>query len=188
MKKSVPIFLIVLSFFSSCSKEDKTNGNITNKVLTLKVDYLTNTFEGGKETSYPVNSSTFTITSQYIFPGDFGNLKLKYQELNEIIFDGDIIWMGRGNIKYPQNMLPANQFDSVATTNIVMPTAGFQNVFNPNNHAFEYTPIWFAVQKLVKVRDYLNANPNTAVKLFLYTPSVGAGIPADWDWIIFMKN
>jgi len=45
-----------------------------------------------------------------------------------------------------------------------------------------------SVQSLVKVREYLSKNPKTPVKLFLYTPSVGAGNPEDWDWIIFLKN
>ena len=188
MNKSIILIFSIFCLFS-CSRKNKevlTENN--NKVLMLKVDYLTNTFEGGKETSYPTNTSTFTITNQYVAPADFGNLKLKYQELNEIIFDGDIIWMGTGEIKQPQNILPATQFNSVVTYDIVNPTAGFENIFNRGNHTYDYSPIWLSVQGLVKVRDYLKSNPNGTVKIFLYRPSVGGGDPADWDWIIFMKN
>ena len=63
-----------------------------------------------------------------------------------------------------------------------------ENVFNPNNSTYNYNEIWTSVQSLVKVRQYLNSNPNATVKLFLYTPSVGIGNPAEWDWIIVMKN
>ncbi len=188
MNKSIILIFSIFCLFS-CSKNNKeVLTENSNKVLMLKVDYLTNTFEGGKETSYPTSTSTFTITNQYVAPADFGNLKLKYQELNEIIFDGDIVWAGIGEIKQPQNILPATQFSSVVTNDIANPTAGFQNILDPNNQTVDYSPIWLSVQGLVKVREYLKSNPNATVKIFLYTPSVGGGDPADWDWIIFMKN
>jgi hypothetical protein len=44
------------------------------------------------------------------------------------------------------------------------------------------------VQNLVKVRQFLQSNPNQIVKLFLYTPSVGMGDPLEWDYFIFLKN
>lgn len=192
MKKSLSAILIVFGLLTSCSKEEETitkeNVPTTNKVLMLKVDYLTSTFEGGKETTYPTNSSTFTISKQYDPPVDFGNIKLTYKELNETLFDGTIIWMGSGGMNYPQNLILANQFNSVASTDTKNPSAGFQNVFNPNNQNYDYTPIWLSVQKLQKVREYLQSNPKESVKIFLYTPSVGVGNPAEWDWILFMKN
>ncbi len=154
----------------------------------LKVDYLTNTFEGGKELGFSNTTASFTISNQYLPPSDFGSLKLKYQELNETLFEGTIIWMGLGQIYFPQNILAANQFTSVTTTDIVYPANGFQNVFNPSNQVYDYTNAWLSVQRLVKVREYLKSNPAGSVKIFLYTPSVGIGNPAEWDWIIFMKN
>jgi len=148
MNKNIFFIAVVICLFSSCEKNDDLSkkGSTANKVLLLKVDFLTNTFEGG------------------------------------------IIWAGRGIINQPQNILPASQFDTVTTADIVNPTAGFENIFNLNNTVFDYALVWSSVQRLVKVREYLNANPNATVKLFLYTPSVGAGNPADWGWIIFMKN
>jgi hypothetical protein len=41
---------------------------------------------------------------------------------------------------------------------------------------------------ILKVRQYLISNPTGVVHLYLYTPSVGFGNPADWKWIILMKN
>ncbi|MDB5209373.1 MAG: hypothetical protein JWQ30_200 [Sediminibacterium sp.] len=186
MKKILFSILPIFCLFLSCSKKD--DGPRENKILMLKVDYLTNTFEGGKETIYPTSPLTFTLSPQYKEPADFGNLKIQYKELNEILFDGDIIWMGTGRIKTPQNMLPASQFEKVTAADIVNPMVGFQNIFNPYNGVFDYTPIWLSIQRLVKVREYLNANPNAEIKLFLYTPSLGGGDSAEWDWIIFIKN
>lgn len=181
---------LILSLISCSNDNDETSNSTTNSnnVLLLKVDYNTNLFEGGKELTFANTTSNMTITNQYVSPGDFGSIKLIYQELNETLFDGTIVWAGLGQMNYPQNLLNANQFDRVMTADYVTPISGFENVFNPNNSTYNYNEIWTSVQSLVKVRQYLNSNPNATVKLFLYTPSVGIGNPSEWDWIIIMKN
>lgn len=191
MKTKIVIFTSIFLTLISCSNvNDETILPTTNpnKVLILKVDYNTNQFEGGKELSFSNTATTMTVTNEYVAPADFGSIKLKYQELNEKLFDGTIVWNGVGQINYPQNLLNATQFDRVITTDYVTPSAGFENVFNPNNITYNYNEVWTSVQSLVKVRQYLISNPNASVKLFLYTPSVGVGNPAQWDWIIIMKN
>lgn len=191
MKKILFIIFIFVSLFSSCTDENSTPAENTtqpNKVLLLKVDYLTNTFQGGKETTYTENSNSFTISHQSVPAGDFGNIKLKYDEINQILFDGDIIWMGLGQIHYPQNMLAANQFEAVLTADIVFPSTSFNHILPQSNLSNNYNQVWMAVQNLVKVRQYLISNPTGVVHLYLYTPSVGVGNPADWKWIILMKN
>lgn len=181
---------LILSLISCSNDNDETSNSTTNSnnVLLLKVDYNTNLFEGGKELTFANTTSNMTITNQYVSPGDFGSIKLIYQELNETLFDGTIVWAGLGQMNYPQNLLHENQFDRVETADYVTPISGFENVFNPNNSTYNYNEIWTSVQSLVKVRQYLNSNPNATVKLFLYTPSVGIGNPSEWDWIIIMKN
>jgi hypothetical protein len=191
MKTKFLSFTVFILTLISCSKENTRQASSTtssNNVLVLKVDYNTNQFEGGKEMTFTDTSSNMSITNQYVAAGDFGSIRLKYQELNEILFDGTIVWAGLGQVNYPQNLLNANQFDRVMTTDYVTPVSGFENVFNPDNTVYNYNAIWTSVQNLVKVRQYLYSNPNATVKLFLYTPSVGFGNPADWDWFIFMKN
>ncbi|MBP6127352.1 hypothetical protein [Flavobacterium sp.] len=191
MKKLLFILFIFVSLFSSCTEENAPvteTTNEPNKVLLLKVDYLTNTFQGGKETTYTENSNSFTISHQSIPAVDFGNIKLKYDEINQILFDGDIIWMGLGQIHHPQNMLTANQFEAVLTADIVFPSTSFNHILPQSNLSNNYNQVWMAVQNLVKVRQYLISNPTGVVHLYLYTPSVGVGNPADWKWIILMKN
>ncbi len=177
-------------FIVSCSKDDINDDikNDHNGVLLLQVDYLENSFEAGKELTFLDSTLTFTIEKEYDPPGDFGNIKLIYKELQETLFDGTIIWLGLGEMNFPSNLKPATQFDVVLTQDFVMPRAGFEDVFNPGNQTYDYEEVWQSVQNLVKVRAYLKSNPNSSVKLFLYTPSVGIGNPADWDWIIFVKN
>jgi hypothetical protein len=191
MKKLLFILFIFVSLFSSCSEENaptEETQNEPNKVLLLKVDYLTNTFQGGKETTYTENSNSFTISHQSVPATDFGNIKLKYDEINQILFDGDIIWMGLGQIHHPQNMLTANQFEAVLTADVVFPSTSFNHILPQSNLSNNYNQVWMAVQNLVKVRQYLISNPTGVVHLYLYTPSVGFGNPADWKWIILMKN
>lgn len=191
MKTKFLTFTLIILSLVSCSTEDNqtifppTN---PNNVLVLKVDYNTNLLEGGIELAFTNTTSNMTVTNQYVPPGDFGSIKLMYQELNEPLFEGTIVWNGLGEMNYPQNLLNANQFDRVMTADYVTPISGFENVFNPNNTTYNYNLIWDSVQNLVKVRQYLISNPNATVKIFLYTPSVGFGNPAEWDWIIIMKN
>ncbi len=155
--------------------------------MLLKVDYITNTFEGGKELTFSEPTPTFTITTDYKSPGDFGSIKLIYKELNEKLFDGTIIWMGKGQISFPTQLIEPKEFSVIKTYDILYPV-GFENIFDPNNQTYDYTPMWLKVQHLAKVREYLKSNPKAKAKIFLYTPSVGVGNPADWDWIIILKN
>lgn len=197
MKKGIYFSLLLVLFLYSCEEIEKENLtdnqkenfiDTQNQVLMLKVDYLTNKFEGGKELTFSKPAASFSIENQYNAPADFGNIKLVYKELNETLFDGSIVWMGKGVIKYPESILTADKFENVLTYDFVYPNQGFLNVFNPSNQEYDYNTIWSSVQGLVKVRQYLKSNKNTKVQLFLYTPSVGIGNPADWDWIIFVKN
>lgn len=191
MKSNYLIILTLAFILFSCSKEEdetiipEVN---QNNVLILKVDYNTNAFEGGKELTFATTSPTMTVSNQYVQPADFGSLKLIYSELNETIFDGTIVWNGLGQMNFPQNMLPANQFEYVLTADYIVPASGFENVFNPDNTNYNYEPMWISIQGLVKVREYMQSNPTATVKVFLYTPSVGFGNPEEWDWIVILKN
>jgi hypothetical protein len=42
--------------------------------------------------------------------------------------------------------------------------------------------IWMEIADLAIVSEYMNAQ--LQVGLYLYTPSVGIGNPADWDWFV----
>ncbi|RZJ71215.1 hypothetical protein [Flavobacterium sp.] len=189
-------FLLLACFVAtlfSCSSDDSgqpaDSDPITgNKLLMLRVDYQTNQFEGGKEFAFEQPATTFTVTSEYQEPGDFGWVKLYYDELDTKIFDGEIHWMGLGQLHFPESFEPASSFEHVLTNDFVTPQNGYENVFNPSGIAYDYEVPWSHVQGLVKVRQYLEANPTATVKIFLYTPSVGIGNPADWDWFILVKN
>ena len=182
------MLLFLLMGITGCKKEKDSDeisiDTETKKVLMLNVDYTTNKFMGGKELEFSQNSETFTITIEYKSPSDFGYLKLYYEEIDELIFFGTITWMGLGKMIFPQDLLGANQFKVVNTKDNLFPKNGFENIF-PNEFDIK---AWYAVQNLVKTREYLYSNPEQTVKVFLYTPSVGMGNPKDWYWVIYLKK
>lgn len=191
--KKILLSVTVALFLSACSSDDGKNADANllpvaqNKVLLLKVDYTTNQFECGKELEFEGESDAFNVSVDYQQPNDFGNIRIVYNDLDEKLFEGSIHWMGLGNISFPENLIPANGFAFVDTEDFAI-CAGIENVFNPQNQEFDYSPVWNSIQGMVKVREYLQSNPTATVKLFLYTPSVGVGNPEEWDWIVMLKN
>ncbi len=162
--------------------------NETNNVLLLTVDYMSNAFEGGVEFNFTEASDDFDLILEYVLPGDFGSIKLIYDNIDEVLFDGTIHWMGLGERTFPETLQPADSFQGTLVLNYVYPQNGIEDIFNPMEETFDYERVWGAIQYLIKVREYVEHNPEAQVKLFLYTPSVGVGNPYDWYWVIFMKR
>jgi hypothetical protein len=119
MKAKVLFLVLLASVVISCNSDNSQDLNPVNAVLMLQVDYTTHTFEGGKEFNFPEQTGTFTITNEYVSPGDFGSIKLFYSELNETLFYGTIIWMGSGKILYPEKWSSADDFKKALEKNLV---------------------------------------------------------------------
>ncbi|MDO5523013.1 MAG: hypothetical protein Q4G48_03095 [Bacteroidia bacterium] len=188
MRKAKILLLLMAALLLGCASDNlDLEEEAPNQVLMLKVDYETNTFEGGTEFKFPTQTTSFTIENEYVPPGDFGSVKLIYKELGESLFFGTIHWMGTGEMTFPEKLEPAHSFKHVDTYDLRYPS-GYEDVFNPDNRELDYKKAWLSVQGLVKAREYLAANPNQKAKMFLYTPSVGAGNPKDWYWVIYMKK
>lgn len=190
--KKVLLSLILIGLVFSCNNDDDSETeNHTNKVVLLKVDFINNIFEGGKELEFSP-ASDFTISTTYNSPGDFGDIQLYYQELDEMIFDGTIIWAGLGARSYPTEIDLPNTFP-ILNDELPLPNIDrFENViydefaYYPDN--IEYSNIWNSINNLEVVSEYLDSNPNGKIHLFLYTPGVGIGDPDYWDWYIYLKN
>ena len=184
---------------NSCDTEDSNTALemeledpvVINKVALLQVDFLTYNFEGGTELEFEDNAN-FTITNEYLSPGDFGFIKLYYEEVDQLMFEGSIIWLGRGERSYPEMMEPSSDFPTEPNEFPLPPEEDFEIVaFGDSSNYPNPIPsnlIWEAIDNLTLVKDYRSANPAANINLFLYRPSVGIGDPADWDWIILLKN
>lgn len=183
------LFLLVSSVLFSCKKGQIVDEH--SKVVLLKVDYLSSNFEGGTELKFP-RAKDFTIAASYKAPGDFGSVQLFYKEVNEKIFDGSIIWMGTGAISYPVSFTEAKKFSTIAAPLPVPDENSFDLVIYESRAyyppAIDYGKIWTAISSLQIVSDYRKSNPKGKINLFLYTPSVGVGNPADWDWFVILNN
>ncbi len=199
MKNLVCILLFAVSF-SFCKKQPKTEEPVeniippkpvtpTNKMQLLIVDYETGVFEGGKEINLSqtmITGDSIPLKIDYKAPGDFGNIKIFHKLSNDLLFDGDIIWMGRGEIKYPSSFDSSSTFIQINTALVLPDSSRFQKVFDTGFGPINTTKIWSAINQLKVVQNYLPYNKN--VGLFLYTPSVGMGNPAEWDWFVFLSN
>jgi hypothetical protein len=198
MKKIILLLSLSTMLFASCAEDDaapvsnNNEANIENKVLMLKVDLQTHQFEGGKELVFP-EAEGFTITTDYVSPGDFGSIKLNYAEVEQPIFDGTITWMGLGERSYPENIDPADSF-TVIEDGVAMPELSDFELVDYGEGAgvadqwVDHQSIWAAIDNLQQVQAYRQSNPDAKVHLFLYTPSVGIGDPADWDWYVILKD
>lgn len=190
MKTKTLLLLFAIALYgcdSNLTNADLNKNGASHQVLMMKVDYTTNTFQGGTEFKFTGKSDNFTIETEYTEPSDFGSVKLEYKELNETLFFGTIHWMGLGKMTFPKSINPANMFKATAAANYVSPVNGFEDIFNPDERELDYEKPWMEIQYYLKVREYLTANPNQKVKMFLYTPSVGSGNPKDWSWIIYLN-
>ncbi|WP_417367531.1 hypothetical protein [Flavobacterium beibuense] len=197
MKKSL-LLLCFLAFFTACSDDSETQAvgddnqlPVGNKVVLLKVDLLTNTFEGGKELAFPENDA-FTLIYDYNPPGDFGDITLIYEEVSEPIFAGGIVWAGMGEMTYPESIDAPETFSTISSSVAQPAESQFESYFNEEFNFYydniDYNGIWSSVSNLAVVKEYRESNPDSKVNLYLYTPSVGVGDPADWDWFVILKN
>jgi hypothetical protein len=168
-------------------------GGGDNKVLMLRVDNVTGAFEGGKELTFEA-ANTFTISSDYVSPGDFGSIKLKYDELDATFFDGTIHWMGLGEMSYPESLDGVDAFVTLEEELAMPALSAFHTVeYGSEGEGLQtnepdHQVIWDAIDDLELVKEYREANPEAKISLFLYTPSVGIGNPEEWDWFVILKN
>ncbi|NOQ73060.1 MAG: hypothetical protein GQ574_13710 [Crocinitomix sp.] len=195
--KNIALYLICMQVFVcfSCRDDEvsQTKDFTGNRLAMLQVDYLTYAFEGGFEYEFDDDSEGFTISGEYKPAGDFGWVKLYYDELDTLIFSGTVIWMGTGERSIPEIIDDATEFDLVEEALPLPSPELFNGEFEglPVTTAFtdeEKVDIWASIAHLELVSAYREMNPTSKVHIFLYQPSVGEGNPADWDWLVFLKN
>lgn len=158
------------------------------KIILLKVDFVNRNFEGGKEINLSTHNYTkdsIPVRIDYRSPGDFGYIKLFYRPTNDTLFNGSIIWMGRGNIAYPTVFDTATKFKNLNYTINKPDSSRFQKIYTIPTSLNDTVP-WTAINKLDVVRNYLQAHKK--IGYFLYTPSVGVGDPAEWDWFFVLSK
>lgn len=187
---------ILNSNINNQNNDDWQNGDsltgMNNEILTMKVDYLTFNYEGytTQHISNQIHDTdTIPFLAHYVPACDFGQIKLYYNDTNNMLFYGDIIWMGCGELFHP------NKFNKGLCNKMYLPYPGINKIGLINEQGAYIQiqneqilqQIWNTVSKQEEFqRFYLNSKKRIAV--YLYTPSVGVGNPAEWDFIVFVEK
>lgn len=126
----------------------------------------------------------------FISPGDYGNILFKYLYNYDTLFDASIIWMGQGEINYPEQFISA---DSFASTNNHIPLLENAQYYDywliPYFYSWtEYTQkadsAWLSINDLQIVNEF--ADYTYRVGFYAYTPQVGLFNPDVAKWIVFL--
>jgi hypothetical protein len=188
--------IIIFCCISILASNFRAQNIQTNKVnlFTLKVDFMTNNFEGGNLAYYDcvacVNDS-LPLEVIYNSPGDFGDIRFKLNESSETIFSASIIWMGEGDIDLPQTFVNTEPF---IDQQIPFALPSNVRVYDEEGSITSNSTLvqmaqgaWTSVEALGIVRQALE--DNFKVGMSVYTPSVGMTNWSVAKWIIFLyKN
>jgi len=188
MKKLLLLTLLIV-LHSACTRHCDCTIK-ANRILLLKVDFLTYQFEGAFEQvlSSPFgNFDTIPISNDFTPPGDFGNLTMYYLPDSEVVFNGDIVWNGWGPINFPPVFEPASNFNRATNALSVPDSSRFQYLFHAiPPYKSPLDSIWMDIANLHILKEFNDGDKK--IGYFLYTPSVGAGDPADWDWFVVLNS
>lgn len=193
MKKALLLFLSA-GLLLSCSDDTTVDDtpDTTRELLFLKVNFTSNAFEGGKlyEFENVEMGNTIPFEEIVVSPDDYGRYTLKYTPTGDVVFDGEMVWMG-GHV---EQEVPS-QFDapgiytllnSAATTNLdeaqyFMPTV-YEGMIEET--PVDVTAAWNAVSHLEIVHDYINEGAKVGIQL--YTPALGVFDPEPARWFIVL--
>ncbi|MBC8323377.1 MAG: T9SS type A sorting domain-containing protein [Candidatus Marinimicrobia bacterium] len=159
----------------------------------LICDYETSVFEEGTVLNVPLctgcDSNGFPLEVLYQSPGDFGWIQFNYTETGDTVFYGTIVWMGLGEINFPDSLYPADSFyvdtsyaadpDSIHYWSSWGASTIEEDVFL-QSAAASYEQI----RNLAIVHEF--AEYPYQIVAFMYTPTVGATDLTVAKWIFFL--
>lgn len=194
MKKFTIIGFITLLLATACSKDD-TGTPKNGSLLLLEVDYVTNTFVGGKEYVYSqtsISTDTVPLKAFYISPCDFGELVVRFEPTRDTIFNGIIRWQHTGEVIVPERVNPSDEFEFLPSSARIKPeNSQFQPIYiDQHCYPSSFAEIWDPISRLKATSSYFDSNKK--IGIFLYTPSVGYPDDEinrhqeDWRWFIVM--
>ncbi len=162
-------------------------------IATLIVDFDTYGFEGGNIAYYTCPECTndsIPLVVDYHPPGDFGQITFTLASTSDTIFDATIIWMGTGQIDYPEEFITIDPF-SFESTPVVKPSDIMYldmegNISDDPWITEKADSAWDVVDSLVITRYFSEYNYKVAI--YLYPPSVGAFDPQAAKWIVFLYH
>lgn len=174
------------------TESDLETADLQKHILISKVDYLTFRYKGFYALNVTDKLNTgneIPFVAEYREPGDFGYIKLFYRNTNNLLMDGTIIWMGCGELSFPASFRAGRQLNSG------MPYPGQTHISFINNEGdyitvtdeSELQRIWQTLSKQEEFQHYYG-NTHKKVAVYLYTPSVGVGNPADAYYLVYTEQ
>lgn len=174
------------------TESDLGNEDLQKHILISKVDYLTFRYKGFYALNVTDKLNTgneIPFLAEYQSPGDFGYIKLYYQNINNLLMDGTIVWNGCGALNFPASFragLPMSKdlrYPGQSHISFIDDSGTYVNVTDEN----ELQHIWQSVSRQKEFQHYYQ-HSSKKVAVYLYTPSVGVGNPADAYYLVFTEQ
>lgn len=174
------------------TESDLRPTDLQKHILISKVDYLTFRYKGfyALNVTDKLNSGReIPFVANYQSPGDFGYIKLFYRNTNNLLMDGTIIWSGCGELNFPESFRAGQRLSNV------LPYPGQSRIafINEEGHYTtvsddtELQRIWHTLSRQKEFRHYFGRT-SKKIAVYLYTPSVGVGNPADAYYLVFTER
>lgn len=174
------------------TESDLRPTDLQKHILISKVDYLTFRYNGfyALNVTDKLNSGReIPFVANYQSPGDFGYIKLFYRNTNNLLMDGTIIWSGCGSLSFPTSFRAGQRLSNV------LPYPGQSRIafINEEGHYTtvsddtELQRIWHTLSRQKEFRHYFGRT-SKKIAVYLYTPSVGVGNPADAYYLVFTEQ
>jgi hypothetical protein len=192
MKTKHFLLSTALLFMLNCCDTGNDNPEIiieppeVSMVFAYMIDYTTNEFLGGYKLVLPLSIDSLRPVCEYDPPGDFGSVAWYDRNTDAKLFAGTIVWMGKGDVTFPEKTDPPASFVKLGFPS---KTPRFISLYHDEydemiNLEVDYPSIWNAIKYF---QDTSWVSDHTPAYVYLYRPSVGAGNPEDWYWIVFLK-
>lgn len=157
----------------------------------LVSDFESYDFEKGALNFYgpcaSCDTSALPFEVIYTPPGDFGDITFEYNETGDTLFHGTLVWLGRGEILFPEVYFGKEQFERVAKLRREPLTVEYFNIVPQlEDSVFEAAAdsAWREVRTLDIVDEF--AKKPYRVGIYLYAPALGVFDPSAAKWIVFV--
>lgn len=192
LKKS-KLFLMMIGFFSiflltsACHWDQEEDKIADNKVLLLKFSDDTNDFIEGKEYKSFNKTDEFTLNVTKENHANEIITNVTYAQTNALLLKASTLPLpAKGQIIIPEDFSAADTFARVETDDFVLPKNGYKELESYILDESYFIDMWSKIQSLVKVREYLNSNPEQQIQIFFHQHSIENN--TEGNWIFILKN
>ena len=192
LKKS-KLFLMMIGFFSiflltsACHWDQDEDKIADNKVLLLKFSDDTNDFIEGKEYKSFNKTHEFTLNVTKENHANEIITNVTYAQTNALLLKASTLPLpAKGQIIIPEDFSAADTFARVETNDFVSPKNGYKELESYILDESYFIDMWSKIQSLVKVREYLNSNPEQQIQIFFHQHSIENNTKG--NWIFILKN